>query len=238
MTSQIHSGADAEAPDSMTGRQHVKTGTLAASATAQAMPIGIKMRSRLMLHRAMIAIDQERVARKARERLEREHAASLDATQMTAELHAATIGIAACAHSLDALYTELAELVGPDTLAEWEETRRGGRWAEVAGILALSFDVDVDQWRPRLRTLFVGRRNPVIHPKAKDKTPEKHPTLPTQVAAEYVVYSIESAEESVDLLIEILSTCVDAPKPVVEKWANDARAPVEHLKKLRSAADK
>jgi hypothetical protein len=238
MTSQIHSGPDAEAPDSMTGRQHVKTGTLAASATAQAMPIGIKMRSRLMLHWAMIAIDQERVARKARERLEREHAASLDATQMAAELHAAMIGIAACAHSLDALYTELAELVGPDTLAEWEETRRGGRWAEVAGILALSFDVDVDQWRPRLRTLFVGRRNPVIHPKAKDKTPEKHPTLPTQVAAEYVVYSIESAEESVDLLIEILSTCVDAPKPVVEKWANDARAPVEHLKKLRSAADK
>jgi hypothetical protein len=238
MTSQIHSGADAEAPDSMTGRQHVKTGTLAASATAQAMPIGIKMRSRLMLHWAMIAIDQERVARKARKRLEREHAASLDATQMTAELHAAMIGIAACAHSLDALYTELAELVGPDTLAEWEETRRGGRWAEVAGILALSFDVDVDQWRPRLRTLFVGRRNPVIHRKAKDKTPEKHPTLPTQVAAEYVVYSIESAEESVDLLIEILSTCVDAPKPVVEKWANDARAPVEHLKTLRSAAEK
>jgi hypothetical protein len=157
---------------------------------------------------------------------------------MTAELHAAMIGIAACAHSLDALYTELAELVGPDTLTEWEETRRGGRWAEVAGILALSFDVDVDQWRPRLRTLFVGRRNPVIHPKAKDKTPEKHPTLPTLVATEYVVYSIESAEESVDLLIEILSTCVDAPKPVVEKWANDARAPVEHLKKLRSAADK
>jgi hypothetical protein len=71
MTSQIHSGADAEAPDSMTGRQHVKTRTLAASATAQAMPIGIKMRSRLMLHWAMIAIDQDRVARKARERLER-----------------------------------------------------------------------------------------------------------------------------------------------------------------------
>jgi hypothetical protein len=72
---------------------------------------------------------------------------------MTSELHAAMIGIAACAHSLDALYAELAELVGPDTLAEWEENRRGGRWAEVAGILDLSFDVDVDRWRPRLRTL-------------------------------------------------------------------------------------
>jgi len=72
---------------------------------------------------------------------------------MTSELHAAMIGIAACAHSLDALYAELAELVGPNTLAEWEENRRGGRWAEVAGILDLSFDVDVDRWRPRLRTL-------------------------------------------------------------------------------------
>ena len=91
------------------------------------MTPGIKMRSRLMLHWAQIAIEQEQLAREARKRLEHEYAASLDATQMTAELHAAMIGIAACAHSLDALYAELAELVGPDTLAEWEENRRGGR---------------------------------------------------------------------------------------------------------------
>jgi hypothetical protein len=75
----------------------------------------------------------------------------------------------------------------------------------------------------------------VIHPKAKDKTPEKHPALPTNVAAEHVVYSTESTDESVNLLIEILSTCVDAPNPGLEKWANDARASVEYLKTLRSA---
>jgi hypothetical protein len=221
----------------MSGRQHVKTGTLAATATARAMPPGIKMRSRLMLHWAQIAIEQERLALEARERLEHEYAASLDVRQMAVELHAAMIGIAACAHSLDALYAELAELVGPDTLAKWAETRRPGRWAEVAGILEISFDVDVGRWRSPLRMLFVERRNPAIHPKAKDKTPEKHPALPTHVASEYVTYSVESTQESVGLLMEILLTCVDAPKPLVETWASDARAPVQDLKRLRSAAD-
>jgi hypothetical protein len=221
----------------MSGRVHVKTGTLAAGAVASAAPIGIKMRSRLMLHWGHIALEQERIARNARARLGQEHAASLDTRQMAVELHAAMIAIAACAHSLDALYSELAELVGPDTLAQWERTRRGGRWAAVAGILELSFAVDVDPWRPRLRTLFEERRNPAIHPKAKDKTPKKHPTLPTNVAAEYVTYSIESTVESIDLLIEILSACVNSPKPGLEKWADDARGPVEQLKKDRSARE-
>jgi hypothetical protein len=202
------------------------------------MPVEIKMRSRLMLHWAQVAIRQERLAREARERLERQYAASLDASEMTDEVHAALVGIAACAHSLDALYAELAELVAPETLAEWEGKRRGGRWAEIAGILELSLRVAADPWRPRLKTLFVEGRNPAIHPKAKDKGPVKHPALGVNVAAEYLIYSIESAKASVDLLLEILSVCVDAPKPAVEKWANDARAPVEDLERRRSKPDR
>jgi hypothetical protein len=62
----------------MRGREHVKTGTVAAEATASAMTPGIKMRSRLMLHWAQIAIEKEQLAREAQKRLEQEYAASLD----------------------------------------------------------------------------------------------------------------------------------------------------------------
>jgi hypothetical protein len=42
------------------------------------------------------------------------------------ELQPAMIAIAACAHSLDAVYAELAECVAPKTLAAWENVRRRG----------------------------------------------------------------------------------------------------------------
>ena len=70
--------------------------------------------------------------------------------RMTAELHAAMVAVSACAHSLDALYAEIAELVGPETLSKWEKVRRPGRWAEVAGVLGLAFDIDLAHWRPPL----------------------------------------------------------------------------------------
>ena len=116
--------------------------------------LSIAMRTRLMLHWAEVAIEQERLAREAREQLTRAHGAG-ETLRLSDELHPAMIAVAASAHSLDALYAELAELIGPETLAQWDEMRRGGRWAEIAGILELSFDVSVDAWRPRLRTLFV-----------------------------------------------------------------------------------
>jgi hypothetical protein len=211
--------------------QTVSTGIAGEVNTAS--EITIATRTRLMLHWAEVAIEQERSAREAREQLERDHAAG-ENLRLSTELHPAMIAVAACAHSLDALYAELAEHVGPETLVKWEETRRGGRWAEIAGVLELSFAVEVDPWRSRLRTLFVDRRNPAIHPKAKFKPAAKHPTLPTNVAAEYVVYSIESAKESLDLLLEILSACIAAPRPALEAWANDAREPVERLNELRA----
>lgn len=193
------------------------------------------MRTRLMLHWAEVAIEQERLAREAREQLTRQHGAG-ETLRLGDELHPAMIAVAASAHSLDALYAELAELIGPETLAQWDEMRRGGRWAEIAGILELSFDVSVDAWRPRLRTLFVERRNPAIHAKAKPKPVAKHPTLPVNVASEYLTYSVETTKESLDLLLEILSRCVEAPKLPVEAWANDARKPIARLKELRASA--
>ena len=68
------------------------------------------------------------------------------------------------------------------------------------------------------------------------ESPQKHPALPVNVAAEYVFFSVESATESVDLLLEILATCADAPKPgLAEAWARDAVAPIKRLTDIRAA---
>jgi hypothetical protein len=204
---------------------------LVAGATVNAS-LETKVRTRLVLHWAEIAIEQASRAREGRAEVLRAYEEQGSPVPLGAELHPAMIVIAACAHSLDGLYAELAELVGPETLAKWEEARKGGRWREVAAILELSVERDVDPWRPRMKALFEDR-NRVVHPKAKDKAPEKHPVLDVNVAPEYTIYTVEAAEESLELLLEILSACVDAPKPSIEAWANDTRPAVETLRLKR-----
>jgi hypothetical protein len=187
-----------------------------------------------MFHWGDVAVENEQRARQSRDQLLRDHAAGRGDLPLGDELHPAMVTIAACAHALEALYAELAELVGPDTLAEWDKARRHGRWAEVAGILALAFAVDVADWRPRLKRLF-ELRNAAVHPKVRWESPQMHPALPVQVSSEYVLYSAESATQSVDLLVEILETCVGAPKEgPVEAWVHDAAGPVARLSSLRS----
>ena len=142
------------------------------------------------------------------------------------------IAVAACAHSLDALYAELAELVEPETPAK--RKRRRGRWAEIADVLALSVNADVDEWRSRLQKLFQTLRNPAVHPDAKNEPPVRHPVLPTNVPPAYAIYCVESVRESVDLLLEILTTCVETPRSGIEAWAADSRPVVAQLNVLRA----
>jgi hypothetical protein len=185
----------------------------------------LRLRTRLVLHWADIAIDQERLARDGRADLERGR--EVGECRPKAEFHPALIAVAACAHSLDALYGEFAQLVGPVEASK--------RWAQVAGILELAVERDVEPWRPRLQTLFTDLRNPAVHPKAEGKEALPHPVFEANAPAEYAICTVEAVRESVDLLFEILSACVEAPKAPVVAWANDTRALVEGLQRRRRA---
>jgi hypothetical protein len=178
-------------------------------------------RTRLVLQWTEVAVRQEACARAARAALLSDHEAGRPPYMLKAELQPAMIAIAACAHALEALYAELAELVAPETVAAWEEARRGGSAAQVTGVLAHAVDVDVEQWRSRLKTLFEEWRNPAVHPKAKYRPIAKHPAFPSQVPHEYAIFSVETVETSIDLLLEILAASVERPTPPVESWAND-----------------
>lgn len=211
----------------------MKAGTLAARATASADPPGVLVRTRLVWLWAEVAIEHGSLASEARAELLRAYSEGREAAAMKPELQEAMIAIAACAHSLDALYAELAEYVAPTTVAEWEQARRGGRWAEIAGLLALSVTADVEAWRARLRTLFTERRNPAVHPKAKAREPVRHPAIPVNVAAEYTIYCTENVEESLDLLFEVLTACVETPRTSIEAWAADSRTIIAQLGERR-----
>jgi hypothetical protein len=58
------------------GREHVKTGTLAATASARAMPITPLARTRLVFLWADVAIEQELLARQGRAEVVRSHGAA------------------------------------------------------------------------------------------------------------------------------------------------------------------
>ena len=215
------------------GRTHVKAGTLAPTAAAWAGPASVLVRTRFVFLWAEVAIEQEQLAREGRAQLERAHATREEPFNMRAELQPAMIAVAACAHSLDALYAELAEQVEPETPPKRKQRR--GRWAKIADVLELSVNADVDEWRVRLRKLFQTLRNPAVHPNTKDEPPVRHPVLPTNVPPAYAIYCVESVKESVDLLLEILSTCVEIPRPSIEAWATDSRPVVAQLNELRAS---
>ena len=158
-------------------------------------------------------------------------------TTSRAELHPAMIGIAACAHALDALYAELAELIDGDALKERAKRIRGGRWTYVAAALELAVDRDVGPWRPRIKKLFKHLTRPGRAPEREGRASGPHPVLEAAAAPVYAKFTVEAVRDSVDLLLEILSACVEAPKPQVEAWAKDSRLLVERLK-ARAAAQR
>jgi hypothetical protein len=217
----------AHAPDTIgrVGRKVEGSASLQLQAVFSA-GIKVMMSTRLMLHWAEVAIEQERLALAARTRLEQARAAG-EPLEFSREMHPAMIAIAAAAHSLEALYRELAGLVQPESVEGWEARRKHGMWAQVQGALVLAFEIEPERWRHEVATLF-RLRNAAVHPRVALRESEPHP-LGVNTVREYVLYSAEEAERAVSLLLEVLTTCVAAPREPLKAWAADARGPVAEL---------
>jgi hypothetical protein len=217
--------------------EYEKKGSIVAGASVS---VELAVATRFVFHWAEIAIEQERPASEGRAKYSREYGAT-GSYHLAAELYPAMIGIAACAHALDALYAELRELVDRDALAERAKETGGRRWAYVAAALELAVDRDVGPWQPRIKKLFKQLRDPAVHPSAKAEQAVPHPVLEASTQPVYAKYTVEALRDSVDLLLEILSACVEAPTPEVETWASDSRRLVEGLKRRaaeqRAASD-
>lgn len=200
-------------------------------AVASAVPPGIRVSTRLLLHWGRIAIAQEREARDARAELVRRRPEALrtgSGLDLTLELDPAMLTAAAAASAIDALYGEVRGDVGiPDELRERWRTNGTSRYAQIFETLRRGFVAKM-QWREELRWLFRDQRDAALHPETGFDTPQPHP-LGVDTAREYTIYTCEHAGRAVDLMLDILVSCVEHPREPLELWAEGARKPVEQL---------
>jgi hypothetical protein len=214
---------------SRVGKTHVVSAVGIASAEAFGS-IAIAVQTRLMLHWARIAVDQEREAIAGRASLgpEAQDAKSTGAgIDLEREMHPSMVAIAAAAHALEALYREIMGLVQPESIKSWEKARKRGRWSEIRAALELGFEAEPGRWGSQLRRLF-KLRNGLVHPETAFAETVPHP-LGVNTAPEYVDYSSETATWAVDLLLEILTTCSEVPREPLQEWAAGAHEPVQQL---------
>jgi hypothetical protein len=61
-----------------------------------------------------------------------------------------------------------------------------------------------------------------------------HPTG-ANAGPEHCLYSLESAERAVSLLLEILETCASNPRPPLAEWATTAHGTADDLSARRTA---
>ncbi len=196
----------------------------------------ISIRSHLWINWAEIAIENEAVARHARHELYPKDPSE----GLRAEMHAGMIAVSASAHALDALYGELQEMIPlPESWRRKEpKTCRGpARHARIVETLKLGFALGkaAVEWPPRFEWLF-DLRDSAVHFEGGFRPPVPHP-VGVHTADTNVSYALESAQSTVDLLLEVLSTCAASPRdqlPSIVKWASDMTPTVEHLTSMRA----
>jgi hypothetical protein len=211
-----------------------------ASATASALPGGIAVGTRLLLHWSEIAIEHEAASHAARREIEasrKERLAAGQGLELERELRPSMVAVAAASHALDALYGETFKLALPPELVAARQDpsrRRPPRPCQINEALKHGFLFHpADRFQKRLDVLFSQLRNPAVHPKTSLNPPSRHP-LGVDVAREYDLYRCETATDAVNLLIEVLETCAAKPKPALWAWSEELRPSFERLTAKRT----
>jgi hypothetical protein len=177
-----------------------------------------------------IAVEREGTARAARADLVAQHRHGQEpAPAMLTELLASMVAISAAAHALDALY---GQLVTPDIKAAGPGDDKG-REAHIRECLKRRFDTGKRdlEWVSRFRRLF-DLRDAAVHAEVKSLPAVPHPSGVSHAGQVNADYSAEEAVKAVDLMLDVLNTCVQNPKPsddVAKKWAVDYGRSVETL---------
>ena len=201
-------------------------------AFGETMHMGVSIRTHLWVWWARIAIEQERNARRSRSAAV---LLTINGDGFGEHLHAETlasmIGITACSHSLDALYGSIRDTTSP--------VKAEKRWSHILesikGAFVINGSVGGGRWATELEWLF-DLRDAAVHYAEAQNPPVPHPTG-TSTGKESVYYSLEPTRRAVDLLIDVLSTCVSNPRPTRTEWAARMRPSVDALVTFRKSTD-
>jgi hypothetical protein len=170
--------------------------------------LSIKSQVRLWILWSNVAVRHEGEAFKARQRaVEINKRRGHIGDELNREFESVLVAVTACANALEALYGGL--LATAPTLARPEHEQPD--WRKVWRTLDACFDLGPGRatWPNRFEDLFKAKRNTIVHFKEPLRPLAPHP-LGITTSAEYGEYSLEEAEKSVDLLLEVLTTCANS----------------------------
>jgi hypothetical protein len=190
----------------------------------------ITMSYALWLQWGEIAVEREGSARAARaELVAQHHHGQTYSPALYDEFLAAIVAISAAAHALDALYGQLIttaiKSAGPKTGA--------GREAHIRECLKRRFHTGKrDQhWVAEFGWLF-SLRDAAVHAEERPLPGVPHPSGVCNSGQMNADYSADTAMRAVDLLVDVLTTCVDNPKPQdkeAEIWATRYNPATQNL---------
>lgn len=168
---------------------------------------GITMTSPVWFWWTQIARDQLKHARAAAT-----SDAPLNTEKLLDETFPSMIVVSASAHALDGFYGTIKPIVQPPPSA-------ASRHRQILEALKLGFHVGAKMhvWVGEFDWLF-DLRDAALHHEEVFNSPVAHPSLPTNVAPENADYSLRSAERAWTLLKDVLTTCLEAPKPPITEW--------------------
>jgi len=173
--------------------------------------LAIAIRTHLWAQWAEIAFEQAALARAGRAQIEEQMAAGAAGYEMPLELRSAMISIAAVTHAIEGFVNDALDgcpdypvpTFAPDT----------AQYAKVFETLRAGFEIEQHAaWCPVLTKVYQRLRNPALHHQPKSGPTVPHPYFPTNVSPEYAAYTVESANEAINLLADVLTTCVENPR--------------------------
>ena len=110
---------------------------------------------------------------------------------------------------------------------------------QILETLKAGFSVEsrVQDWAAELEWLF-EHRGAALHHDPKYTEGEPHPLSPGgRTSIEHSTHRAETCTRSVNLLTDVLVTCIQKPMPELEQWASDMRASVDVILVRRGKLD-
>jgi hypothetical protein len=185
-----------------------------------------------------IAVEHERAALEARDRAEATEDSHEFGVAFDDELKAAMVAIAACAFAIDAMYTQLSDMLEPSQRRTFRESvKRPGRIVETFKA-ALELGKRGLEWQTSIPALF-EQRDELVHFRGKPYEAVMHPTGKSNVSRENVTYTAEATTHAVDLTLEVLTTAYTSPRAdhaTLVDWSKRAAHVPEFLENERRAA--
>jgi len=199
----------------------------------------IQIRSRLFVFWSRIAVREEAASWRARREAEaaRDNDAGAEiAGFLQREQDAALVAICASAFALDAFYGDLNELqlVPRPLKATWRHNQTP-RHAQVLETLKHGFNVGQQSqaWSREFEWLF-DLRDGSVHFEGHFAETVPHP-MGTGISADVAEFRPESATRAVDVMMAVLKTTTQNPKPATAELAASLTRIVSEIEELRRA---